>query len=104
MEQTKTFAEDTAAAKEPEKSRLIFSDQWVPGWRRFEAKIREHPGRYFLIALAIGYLLQALPFRALLGLIGTLCLRLAKPALFLAGAVKLAEYLNKNSNRRRGLI
>ena len=30
-------------------------------------------------------------------LIGTLCLRLIKPVLFLAGAVKLAEYLNKNA-------
>jgi hypothetical protein len=70
----------------------------VLGWLEFKAKIREHPGLYFLVALTIGYLLQGLPFRAFLGLIGTLCLRLMKPALFLAGAVKLAEYLNKNSN------
>ena len=98
MEQSKTLAEDAPAAKEPEKSGLVLSDQWVPGWQGFEAKIREDPGRYFLVALAIGYLLQALPFRAFLGLIATLCLRLVKPALFLAGAVKLAEYLNKNSN------
>lgn len=100
MEQTKTLSEDAPAAKEPEKSRLVLSDRWVPDWQGFEAKIREHPRRYFLVALAIGYLLQALPFRAFLGLIGTLCLRLVKPALFLAGGVKLAEYLNKKSNIR----
>ena len=85
MDQTKILAEDAPAATEPEKSRLVLSDQWVPGWQGFEAKIRKHPGLCFLVALAIGYLLQALPLRAFLGLIGTLCLRLVKPALFLAG-------------------
>ena len=97
MEQTKTLAEDAPAVKAPEKSRPVLWYQCVPGWQGFEAKIRKHPGLCFLVALAIGYLLQALPLRAFLGLIGTLCLRLVKPALFLAGAVKLAEYLNKNS-------
>ena len=44
-----------------QKSReLVLPDKWVPGWQGFEAKIREHQGRYFLVALAIGYLLQAL--------------------------------------------
>ena len=99
MERTKTLAEDAPSAEGPEETRRVLPDQWGSRWRELEATIRERPGLYFLVALAIGYLLQALPFLAFLGLIGRLCLRLVKPALLLAGAVKLAEYLNQNQAR-----
>jgi hypothetical protein len=105
MEQTETLAEDVSSAKELEsrdirKSRSVLPDRWIQGWQEFEARIRERPGLYFLAALAVGYLFQALPCRAFLGLIGSLCLRLVRPILFLAGAIKLAEYLLKAANSK----
>jgi hypothetical protein len=96
MEETKTSA-DVSPVSESEKSQSVLPDQWIQGWQQLETRIRERPGPYLLGAVAAGYLLQTIPCRALLVFTVTLCLRLIKPVLFLAGAVKLAEYLNKNA-------
>jgi hypothetical protein len=96
MEETKT-SEEVSSVSESEESQSVLPDEWIKRWQQLETRIRERPGPYLLGALAAGYLLQTIPCRALLVLIGTLCLRLIKPVLFLAGAVKLAEYLNKNA-------
>lgn len=96
MEETKT-SEQASSESGSEKSQSVLPDEWIQRWQQLETQIREGPGPYLLGALAAGYLLQTIPCRALLVLIGTLCLRLIKPVLFLAGAVKLAEYLNKNA-------
>jgi hypothetical protein len=50
------------------------------------------------MALVIGYLLQIIPFRSLLGLALKLCLILVRPVLFLTCAFQLAKYLSKGSN------
>jgi hypothetical protein len=52
------------------------------------------------MALAIGYLLQIIPFRSLLVLAGKLCLMLARPVLFLFCAFELAKYMGKATKFR----
>lgn len=99
MEETKT-SEEVASVSEPEKWTSVLPDEWIQRWQQLEIRIRERPGPYLLVALAVGYVLQTIPCRALLVLIGALCLRLMKPVLFLAGAVKLTEYLNKNAKNK----
>jgi hypothetical protein len=96
MEETKT-SEQASSESESEKSQSVLPDEWIQRWQQLETQIRERPGPYLLGALAAGYLLQTIPCRTLLVFIGKLCLRLIKPILFLAGAVKLAQYSYKNA-------
>ena len=76
----------------PEKaSGRPFSAEWTEAWKRLEEKVRQQPGLHLLMALAIGYLLQIIPFRSLLVLAVKLCLILARPVLFLVCAFQLAK-------------
>jgi hypothetical protein len=84
----------------PEKpSRLPFSEEWTEAWKQLEERVRQRPRLHLLMALAIGYLLQIIPFRSLLQLaLLKLCLILVRPILFLACAFQLAKYMSKSSN------
>src|ERR1700738_5038913 len=83
----------------PEKaSGRPFSAEWTEAWKRLEEKVRQQPGLHLLMALAIGYLLQIIPFRSLLVLAGKLCLMLARPVLLLVCAFQLAKYVRKASS------
>lgn len=62
MEETRT-SETLSSATESEKSRPGLPDQWIRSWEELGARVRERPGLHFLDALAIGYLLQAIPCR-----------------------------------------
>jgi hypothetical protein len=73
-------------------------ERWNEEWKRLDGRIREKPREYFLGALAVGYVLQVIPWRALFFLIGVLCLRLLRPVLMLFAAVKLVEFLEKKSS------
>jgi hypothetical protein len=83
----------------PEKpSGPLFSEQWAEAWQQLEERVRQQPGLHLLMALAIGYLLQIIPFRSLLVLAGKLCLMLARPVLLLVCAFQLAKYVRKGSS------
>lgn len=86
-------------SKNPEKpSRPLFSEQWAEAWQQVEERVRQQPGLHLLMALAIGYLLQVIPFRSLLVLAGKICLKLAGPALLLFCAFLLAKYVRMGSS------
>ena len=53
------------------------------------------------MALAIGYLLQIIPFRRLLVLAVKLCLKLARPVLFLFCAFQLCKYISKGAPKNK---
>ena len=101
MEETKSSA-GVLSLDEPERSsRPVLPDRLAQGWRQLETWIQDRPGPYIVSALAIGYLLQIIPFRALLLRTGRLSLQLVRPVLFLAGAVKLLEYLRENAKTQQ---
>jgi len=75
-----------------------FLEEWTEAWKQLEERVRQGPRQHLLMALVIGYLLQIIPFRSLLGLALKLCLILVRPVLFLACAFQLAKYLSKGSN------
>ena len=88
--------EEGSMANNPEKpSGRLFSEEWTEAWKQLEERVRQQPGLHLLMALAIGYLLQIIPFRSLLVLAGKLCLMLARPVLFLVCAFQLAKYVGK---------
>ncbi|MBV9643010.1 MAG: hypothetical protein JO334_05510 [Verrucomicrobia bacterium] len=66
--------------------------------KQLEERVRQGPRQHLLMALAIGYLLQIIPFRKLLGTALKLCLILGRPVLFLACAFGLAKYVTKGPN------
>ena len=76
-----------------------FFEEWTHAWKQLEERVRQRPGLYVLMALAIGYVLQVIPFRSLLMLVLKLCLILARPVLFLYCAFQLAKDI---SRARRG--
>ena len=76
------------------KSSCAFSEEWTKAWKKLEEQVRERPGPHLLMALAIGYFLQIIPFENLL----VLAVRLARPVLFLVCAFQLAKYIGKGSN------
>jgi hypothetical protein len=76
-------------------SKRLFPEEWKEGWKQLEERVRQQPAPHLLMALAIGYLLQIIPFRSLLVLAGKLCLMLARPVLFLFCAFQLAKYMGK---------
>ena len=79
----------------PEKSSRPFSEEWTEAWKQLEERVRQRPGPHLLmVAFAIGYLLQIIPFENLL----VLALKLARPILFLVCAFQLAKYISKRSN------
>jgi hypothetical protein len=78
----------------PEKSRRPFSEEWTEAWKQLEEHVRQRPGPHLLMAFAIGYFLQIIPFENLL----VLALNLARPILFLVCAFQLAKYVVKRTN------
>src|SRR6476620_4923973 len=87
-----------SASNNPEKpSGWLFSEEWTEAWKQLEERVRQRPGPHLLMVLAIGYLLQIIPFRSLLVLAVKLCLILARPALFLVCAFQLIKYMRTGS-------
>jgi hypothetical protein len=78
----------------PEKSSRPFSEEWTEAWKQLEERARQRPGPHLLMAFAIGYLLQIIPFENLL----VLAVKLVRPILFLVCAFQLAKYISKRSN------
>ena len=78
----------------PEKSSRPFSEEWTEAWKQLEERVRQRPGPHLLMAFAIGYFLQIIPFENLL----LLAVRLARPILFLVGAFQLAKYSVKRTD------
>jgi hypothetical protein len=66
-----------------------------------EDRVRESPGKAILIALAAGYCLHRLPIRSLLVAQVRLAAALAPPALFVFGAAKVCEFLQREAISRR---
>jgi hypothetical protein len=66
-----------------------------------EKRIRKSPTTSVLGAVAAGYLLHRLPVRAILVTQVRVLSALAPPALFLFGAAKLYEFLQKQELARR---
>jgi hypothetical protein len=79
-------------------SRQRAQERWNEGLKRLDARIREKPRQYFLGALAAGYVLQVIPWRALFVVLGVLCLRLLRPILLVAAVIKLLEFIERKSS------
>ena len=98
MDETKT-PEDGSMANNPEKSsERLFPEKWREAWKQLEERVRIRPGPHLLMAIAIGYLLQIIPFRSLLVLAGKLCLISARPVLFIVCAFQLVKSVGKASS------
>jgi len=94
MDEIKT-PEEGLMANNPEKpSKRIFPEEWKEAWKQLEEQVRQRPGPHLLMAFAIGYLLQIIPFENLL----VLAVKLVRPILFLVCAFQLAKYISKRSN------
>jgi hypothetical protein len=76
------------------KSSWPFSNEWTKAWKQLEEQVRERPGPHLLMAFAIGYFLQIIPFENLL----VLAVRLARPVLPLVFVFQLAKHISKGSN------
>jgi hypothetical protein len=86
----------------PERSSgRSFSEKWTEAWKELEECVRQQPGPHLLLALAIGYLLQIVPFRRLLVLAIKLCLKLGRPVLFLFCAFHLYKYISKGAPKNK---
>jgi hypothetical protein len=86
----------------PEKpSGRLFSEKSTEAWKQLEERVRQRPGPHLLMALAIGYLLQIIPFRRLLVLAIKLCLKLARPVLFLFCAFQLSKFIIKGASKNK---
>ena len=72
----------------------LFSEKWREAWKQLEERVRQRPGPHLLMAFAIGYLLQIIPFENLL----VLAVKLVRPIVFLVCAFQLAKYISKHSN------
>jgi ElaB/YqjD/DUF883 family membrane-anchored ribosome-binding protein len=66
-----------------------------------EAYVRDNPTKAVLMALGVGYLLQIIPFRRLLVLALKLCLKLARPVLFLLCAFQVSKYIIKGASKNK---
>jgi ElaB/YqjD/DUF883 family membrane-anchored ribosome-binding protein len=66
-----------------------------------EAYVRDNPTKAALMAVGVGYLLQIIPFRSLLLLALKLCLKLARPVLFLFCAFQLSKYIIKGASKNK---
>jgi hypothetical protein len=66
-----------------------------------ETYVRGNPTRAVLMAVGGGYLLQIIPFRSLLLLALKLCLKLARPVLFLFCAFQLSKYIVKGASKNK---
>jgi ElaB/YqjD/DUF883 family membrane-anchored ribosome-binding protein len=66
-----------------------------------EAYVRDNPAKAVLMAAGVGYLFQIIPFRSLLLLALKLCLKLARPVLFLFCAFQLSKYIIKGASKNK---
>ena len=96
MEQIKTLEEQNDAHKASARS---FSEGWEEAWKHLEERVRQRPGLHVLIAIALGYVLQAISLRSVLVLAVKLCLKSALPVLFLLCAFQLAKDISKGAER-----
>jgi Protein of unknown function (DUF2934) len=91
-----------STANDPEEpTGRLFSEQWIEAWKQLEERVRQRPGPKLLMALGVGYLLQIIPFRRLLVLAVKLCLKLARPVLFLFCAFQLSKYIIKGASKNK---
>ncbi len=67
------------------------------GYQECERRIRKSPTSAVLTAVAVGYCLHRLPVRAILLAQVRLLSALAPPAIFLFGAAKVCEYLQRQA-------
>ena len=88
MEQIKTLEQQDEADKAPARP---FSDGWEEAWKQLEERVRQRPGLHVLIAIALGYVLQAISLRSVLVLAVKLGLKLALPVLFLFCAFQVTK-------------
>jgi hypothetical protein len=95
MDEIKTPKEGSAPNNLEKPPGRPFSEEWTQARKQLEDRVRQRPELHLLMALAIGYLLQIIPFRSLLALAVKLCLILARPVLFLFCAFKLSKYISK---------
>ena len=70
-------------------------------YQKFENRIRESPTSAVLGAVAVGYLLHRMPVRAILVTQVRVLSALTPPALFLFGAAKLYEFLQRQEVAKR---
>jgi hypothetical protein len=97
METAKTVDDPNILSKAPVRS---FTGDWAQTWSRLEERVRQQPGTYVLMALAVGYVLQVIPFRSLLLLILRLSFILLRPAVFLFCVFLLAKEISRASAYR----
>lgn len=69
--------------------------------QRCEKRIRKHPTTAVIGAVAVGYLLHRMPVRAIVVTHVRVLSALTPPALFLVGAAKLYEFLQKQESAKR---
>jgi hypothetical protein len=98
MDEIKTPKERSVPNNLEKPSGLPFIAEWTEARKRLEERVRQRPELHLLMALAIGYLLQIIPFRSLLALAVKLCLILVRPVLLLVCALQLAKYAIQRSN------
>jgi hypothetical protein len=84
----------------PDESSRPFSREWTEAWKQLEEQVRQRPGPHLLMAFAIGYFLQIIPFESLL----LLAVKLARPILFLVCAFQVVKYINKGKGAVRSDI
>jgi hypothetical protein len=99
--ETATYSTETGSVKDSQGRACSWEtaqERWNEGLKQLDARIREKPRQYFWGALAAGYVLQVIPWRALLFLLGVLCFRLLRPILFLVAVLKLVEFIEKKSS------
>ncbi len=70
-------------------------------YQRCQNQIRKSPTTAVIGAVAVGYLLHRLPVRSILVTQVRVLSALAPPALFLLGAVKLYEFLQRQERATR---
>ena len=88
MELMKTLAEQEHAH---EAFARPFSEGWAGAWKHLEERVRQRPALHVLIAIALGYVLQAIPLRSVIVLAVKLFLKLALPILFLICAFQITK-------------
>ena len=88
MEQIKTLEQQDDADR---ASARPFSKGWEAAWKHLEERVRQRPGLHVLIAIALGYVLQAIPLRSVIVLAVKLFLKLALPILFLFCAFQVTK-------------
>jgi hypothetical protein len=98
MDEIKTPKERSVPNNLGKPSGLPFFEELTEARKQLEERVRQTPELHLLMALAIGYLLQIIPFRSLLALAVKLCLILVRPVLLLVCAFQLAKYAIQSSN------